>query len=1553
MPDPKLDKLKKLAKLQEITPSKTEKLEKLKEEASVWETATGLASEFDKGLINTLVTSPVKLGGAIQRTVVGALGYPEELALPSIPGVLPNMEQLGQDIDKGVENLFPTDERINETARGVASGLGQGLAMMAGGRPTTAAITPTATAVPSLLKATGNATAKLAATATSPTGILGGIQSAIPAYEEAKAAGLDDFGAFDVLVKNYLIGQTEAIPLQNMFSRLNKLTGGAILERLKVMGIGSMEEAAQEAIQSYLSNQVARADYDPERDPLFGILESVKVGGIVGFLLPGIASIGHPKLKSKIDQLRDVAVATTPVDATKAAQQDANFEEVTKDLTNVPPTASNPPPVGETTGEGKSQEALPEVQGQVPLPEVEPISQIAIRDISFNETPEFISSDEKVRQLSDAFRQESSPENLAAVNEALQERDNARIAFETKTPGRPIEYVRTTKLQTWKDKFNNINRGIRMGQTDTKAAIKQMGKDLSDFMKGTELSTAQERSILRRATRVNIHNPVQVEKLFRYTENLMKDAQYDERIGKIKDKLKGVKSRLKSNHYTSHSPDVQRLLNLDPTNIPVERLGSYEDVVDGLMKAKVADPRALRGFIDNLEASHQVDEEVTPFRTVKEVQDYVNSIPEVKSIEDFKNAKRKLKSAQNQLQQLANQEVIDDEEAERITQDIEQISSTYEVKLQAFPEEAEAFRKQRILEAKQVLETESDVEFTPRQKEVINKFKSIDLKDATVNEVEDYFRISEGIANGLTNSRLHDYVGRSTKKSVVSKLHKIIKDSAKEFKKLYDYRNGVSKAVDKINPFKHPDQYAKEFKLAHASRFDSHLLLGKERPIYREMFTPIGAKMREEAVDSKAASKMVNETLEPKGKFLGVRYTGLNEEQRIKLGMVAHQIDHSEVRDETQPADLYKYLFNRDESRPNSNKEDAKSVLGTDKVTLMEKIYDSFPKKDGEIDIEKTIASLSPKERAALNKMKDGLFNDSDWHDKVRINNERRGKPFRERQGYFPRFTAQRTSSVQEVQSFVESILTPTKTKTRSASSHERSGEMFFAEPDIEIVAKRFIRDVNRDFYLTEVIRDYVGAMDGVVDTLEGEERNPARAMYDAFKDRVVIEYNYKTFDKTGFDHLVEDYINYRRTMAIANIFRPSYDYAANIVKLVNEQGIGKTASNFLTARDRKWEDVMKMNDSALVDRTSKYAPESYEPDERKGQRMANKVMGFGDVPVIKLSYVSKFKDKFKELTGQEFDLDKIHNQEYVLANKEAMKGASAYATSATEDLFNAQNTFNAPSKTKITPFDSGLTDKRSSWAKILGFMQSYTTNESAQLLQSVKDLRYGTNEGRAKAARRIRAMVLSNYAYQNGSIMMLNALKAIGDDDEEFVDLLREQFDPKKQAQIFMSSIASLSVGRYGNLLKPFLTMMLSVWGHDVKKKLADDGFFNAVNDFASATFFTPHEPVNLYRDNTSKTLRSMTLLGEGVADVYDMSKTIVDIRTADTPTEEEKAALSVAILTNRMVAALYPQPLSPALDRWLKAERRGVKKDSVKTESDLPDLPEPPSLPDLPDLP
>jgi hypothetical protein len=169
------------------------------------------------------------------------------------------------------------------------------------------------------------------------------------------------------------------------------------------------------------------------------------------------------------------------------------------------------------------------------------------------------------------------------------------------------------------------------------------------------------------------------------------------------------------------------------------------------------------------------------------------------------------------------------------------------------------------------------------------------------------------------------------------------------------------------------------------------------------------------------------------------------------------------------------------------------------------------------------------------------------------------------------------------------------------------------------------------------------------------------------------------------------------------------------------------------------------------------------------------------------------------------------------------------------------------------------------------------------------------------------------------------------------------------------MASMGSLLVGRYGNLFRPIVTLLLAdaynIWrksGQDPEHK-AD---LDMINDLSNTMFFTGNKPMNLQRESPERALRLIPTLGDALADMVESGKTLTDlvIKDPESLDDKERATWDALIMVNQYLALLYPNPFSPSLERIFKAKKYAVHEPEQTGGSDLPDLPDVPELPDLP---
>lgn len=321
-------------------------------EPSLIDYPMSVISGINRG-VGKLVHEPLKLVGAAQRTLATSLGYPEGVPLP-----IHDLTQLGEGVEKFTEDINYRYDNVPSFIQNAGEGVGQaaGILATAGGSSVAQGLQQTGKLATGLIPAAGRSLFEIGKQVASPVGFLGGSVTAVPEWEAAKEAGLSDQEAFETLLKNYLVGQTDAIPIINFLSRWNRITNGAVMARIKNYGSSGLQEFLQEGFQTYLTNQIAKTDYDPDRDPMFQVLESASVGGVVGLLFPVLGSamqLAPPKTKLKLQQKMATLAANEEIAKANGEELnegvDKQVDEITNTLKTVTGEQAEPLTLTETT----------------------------------------------------------------------------------------------------------------------------------------------------------------------------------------------------------------------------------------------------------------------------------------------------------------------------------------------------------------------------------------------------------------------------------------------------------------------------------------------------------------------------------------------------------------------------------------------------------------------------------------------------------------------------------------------------------------------------------------------------------------------------------------------------------------------------------------------------------------------------------------------------------------------------------------------------------------------------------------------------------------------------------------------------------------------------------------------------------------------------------------------------------------------------------------------------------------------------------------------------
>lgn len=580
------------------------------------------------GTVNTLITSPVKMVGALDEVIGNTY--------------MDNYQSPATRFGKTLENFFKpdvSDETANSLSGQVASGLGTGLAFLGSGGVSALSEASALSKAPSLLQTVKGAF-------TSPTAVLGGAVTAVPEYEAAKAAGLPEDELFGVLAKNYLVGQTEALPIQNLFGRLNKLTGGTPYKKLlqigAASGMGAFEESVQEGTQTYLSNEIAKGSYDPDRDPFWGLARAMTVGGIVGAILPGVGAAmtnapasEKPKIEKKVRELQSLQQAVQTINSALEDGQigngiDEQIEQAsqvkeeaveTVDTKNEAELSIAKAEDDQKLAEQKAKEAEKETNGE---PTSESVSETgaggdtSTSDGVLEESPEYKAANEayqvELAKLKQSPNVEVTPNGVKPLNDegvqeaknftaSWQNRDNARIADLKRPTTRQKATVKMTPGQALKSQVQTFYRGIAKGVKKGSELKSELLTKVQEAIKEYPLSPKQVSTILTRVKNTNLFTPGSVSRLNDYVSKVADDATFAEKYEQaygLRKKIKGKRASSGLSH--SEKTALKQFTAVDPDYVDIdqylEQAGRVHDTLLRPIKERTAlDTKSIADYV--------------------------------------------------------------------------------------------------------------------------------------------------------------------------------------------------------------------------------------------------------------------------------------------------------------------------------------------------------------------------------------------------------------------------------------------------------------------------------------------------------------------------------------------------------------------------------------------------------------------------------------------------------------------------------------------------------------------------------------------------------------------------------------------------------------------------------------------------------------------------------------------------------------------------------------------------------------------------------------------
>ena len=263
--------------------------EELDVAVSAWDRSKFASGQLVRGLSTAIAGLPeaISIGAAalekkypIGAATIGAPTDPEQTWTGTLARWIKGAgEFVAPDVSEAKAKAMQDDFWTSKVSGGVGSAVG----FMAGG---------------GLVKKGAQKLIRGAVPASATIATMGAGAGATQGWHDAKAHGATDEEAIQSYVLNGFVGTSEAIPLSGMLNRLNKASGGSLMNIMMRVGAETVEEAFQEAMQSAAGDVIAAniVEYDPDREMFDQLGTDAAAGGVTGGLLSLATSVLNKKL---------------------------------------------------------------------------------------------------------------------------------------------------------------------------------------------------------------------------------------------------------------------------------------------------------------------------------------------------------------------------------------------------------------------------------------------------------------------------------------------------------------------------------------------------------------------------------------------------------------------------------------------------------------------------------------------------------------------------------------------------------------------------------------------------------------------------------------------------------------------------------------------------------------------------------------------------------------------------------------------------------------------------------------------------------------------------------------------------------------------------------------------------------------------------------------------------------------------------------------------------------------------------------------------------------
>jgi len=1026
----------------------------------------------------------------------------------------------------------------------------------------------------------------------------------------------------------------------------------------------------------------------------------------------------------------------------------------------------------------------------------------------------------KENNISDAAIRQYLSENGITLNEAdaLLKNYNDRIR-KTRQKKEGL-FTKDNKVLKILDSIRR--KAAREAQRDLNVRRKELADTIKDMKTNGQITTSQSVVIINRISSVNLNNESAVDNLISYVDKVFKNAEYADKIVRSNKKRASAKKNIKSKIGSAKATfnNLNKVFSINARIIPDGVLDTYMELVDqfGARKAVL---KLEEVSVVNQKAVDIINAIDTEISEIPKLQQVFDTYPDKK----MKDGKIDFTAT---IEYMVKDGTIQREDAD--------LMNKYKKDILPAEEKVEAEPVEYTFEVKDNNVVDAlDKESAQRFLDLVKKHPEA-LEQLSENEKKNLQGVIDNIEAGFFPSygnNLSNEIEAIVAKDIV--LPRVKNGSRYIFDRLISNVNSLgAKAYRTMFKTNAKPKTATEYSIRANPLSDIDNVLGNmnRTDIYDNVFGKASRSLA--TLDTEI--DIVQEKLIKAEALLNKQHKTGNKVAEAKFRIMAYMLER-EYQSNRDSNKVFSAVDALEETIEFHRKESDKSIYSDKDIEILKKILQEFKSRNID-DIYKSFSNRDKQAIELIDKVNTSL-SDKALHTASVV----RGNRPAMLDNYVHHSVANVDANSLET---VTSKYNQFKTfSTKAGTLVERTPGVKALNFDVLNATMKGARETLTDYHMTNTAKTIFKTLNKLKSNILSDKNSTKReievanALINSFDTamRIVFEKSYSPVElgflnnlkSIGYKALLASvpraaaelgsnigYVMITSPVAFTSGYKNYREYVMSqrgrdIMNNLNSEQTGKLYSKKVTG---KTADIGLFVNADGISRSSAV---------NDIQDKANYILSFGkkainilaekpaeflistpDKAISRPLWFGSLSSKFKELTGNDIDMDAIENNDaaYLRDNKDALDKATIFADKEVTRAATSINVFNGVLKNKINPNDSGT---QKVFKEINGFMSNFIIYEYTTMRSGVTALIHSGEISRAEGVRLLAGATARMSMYVMLYQMLSHAFDAavsavigldIGDDEpEDMNDLFTRQL---------VGSVLSTMIGKnMGNIAK------------------------------------------------------------------------------------------------------------------------------------------------------